>query len=488
MTDPRGFLKLQRRVTPYRPVQERLADYRDVSEPTDFALVRGQAQRCMGCGVPFCHTGCPLGNLIPDWNDLVERDRWRPAIDALHATNNFPEFTGKLCPAPCEEACVLQINDNAVTIKQVEWAIVDRAFKEGWVAPASAAEPTGRSVAVVGSGPAGLAAAQQLTRAGHAVTVFERDDRLGGLLRYGIPDFKLEKQLIDRRIAQMEAEGTRFETGVDVGGGVPLEDLRARFDAVLLATGAQRHRPLPVEGAELAGVVNAMPYLVQQNRRVAGLPVDGPEISARGLRVAVIGGGDTSADCLGNALREGAEVVYEIAHGPTPPRERTPHRTWPEWPFLLRTYAAHLEGGVREWQFQTTRLVGRDGRVTGLQGRRVEFPGFAETGVRGAPVPTGDELELAVDLVLVAIGFAGLEEDPLYDQLGAGGGSRSTLAVDRSYATDVEGVFAAGDCVRGADLIVTAIADGREAARGVDRYLQGSTALPSRDATRLARA
>jgi glutamate synthase (NADPH/NADH) small chain len=482
VTDPRGFLQIQRRVQPYRPVEERRADYRDVNTRPAPGLVREQARRCMGCGVPFCHTGCPLGNLIPDWNDLVHTDAWHAAIEALHSTNNFPEFTGKLCPAPCEEACVLTINDDAVTIKQIEMEIADRAWDEGWVRPRPPGRETGRRVAVVGSGPAGLAAAQQLTRAGHGVTVLERDDRLGGLLRYGIPDFKLEKHLVDRRIAQMEAEGTRFETGVDVGTDLDVEELRARYDAVLLATGAQAHRPLAAPGAELAGIHLAMPYLVQQNRRVAGLTVDDPPISAAGKRVAVIGGGDTSADCLGNALREGAIAVHEIAHGPTPPDRRTPHRTWPDWPVLLRTYAAHQEGGAREYGFRTTEIVGEDGRVTALRGERVTFPGWAETGVRGEAVPTGEQLTLPVDLVLVAIGFAGVEADPLYEGLGVELTPRRTVRVD-GYATAVDGVFAAGDCMRGADLIVTAIADGREAARAVERFLVGSTLLPARDLT-----
>jgi glutamate synthase (NADPH/NADH) small chain len=481
VADPRGFLEVQRRLGPLRAPLERLGDYGDVHLHAPEGEVRDQARRCMSCGVPFCHTGCPLGNLIPDWNDLVHRGNWREASERLHSTNSFPELTGKLCPAPCEEACVLTINDDAVAIKEIEWAIVERAWEEGWITPQPAATRSGRSVGVVGSGPAGLAAAQQLARAGHAVTVYERDDRPGGLLRYGIPDFKLEKNLIDRRVEQLVAEGVEFALGVAVGGDVAFEELRERHDSLVLATGAQRHRALTLPGAELAGVHLAMEYLVQQNRRVAGLPVPGPELSAKGMRVAILGGGDTSADCLGNVLREGCASVLEIAHGPTPPNERDPQRTWPEWPFLLRTYPAHEEGGEREWQLETHALEGDQGRVRRLLARRVEFPGFAETGLR-QPVPVpGGEVVLDVDLVFVAIGFTGVEsDDPLYDQLGLELGPRNTLPVGGEFATPIPGVFAAGDCVRGADLIVQAIADGREAARSVDLALQGASALPSR--------
>jgi glutamate synthase (NADPH/NADH) small chain len=490
VTDPRGFLQLRRRVQPYRPVQERLGDYAEQQPLADPTLVREQAQRCMDCGVPFCHSGCPLGNLIPDWNDLVHRDDWRAAIDRLHATNNFPEFTGKLCPAPCEEACVLALNDDAVTIKQIEQAIIDRAWAEGWVSPQPATVSTGRAVAVVGSGPAGLAAAQQLARAGHLVTVYERDDRPGGLLRYGIPDFKFDKVALDRRLEQLRAEGVRFETGVSVGRDIPVDELRAGVDALILATGAQRHRDLELPGRELAGVEYAMPYLTAQNRRAAGLPVADDAISAAGKRVVVLGGGDTSADCLGNALREGAIEVHEIAHGPVPPKERSPLRTWPEWPFLLRTYGAHLEGGVREWQLETSSLEGDDGRLQRLVGRRVEFPGFAETGVRGRPVPVdGGEVTLDVDLVLLAIGFTGVEaDDPVYEDAGVTLTPRTTIAVDGRFATDADGVWACGDCVRGADLIVTAIADGRECARAVDQALQGRSFLAARERPRFVDA
>ncbi|MGZ4431197.1 MAG: glutamate synthase subunit beta, partial [Gaiellales bacterium] len=361
----------------------------------------------------------------------------------------------------------------------IELAIVDRAFGEGWVRPRPPARPTGCTAAVIGSGPAGLAAAQQLTRAGHSVTVFERDDRIGGLLRYGIPDYKLEKWVIDRRIEQMSAEGTRFQTGADVGADLPVDQLRRRFGAIVVATGAQRQRELGLAGRELAGVEPAMEYLVQCNRRVAGLPVAGRRITAAGKHVVVLGAGDTSADCLGNALREGALSVTEIAHGPTPPSGRRPLATWPEWPFLLRTYGAHQEGGAREWQIETTELLSSGGRLTGLRGRRVEFPGYEGLGPRTPPRETGAEVTFTADLLLVAIGFAGVEDAPVHSHLGLEIGDRGTIVVDAELATDVPGVFAAGDCVRGADLIVTAIADGRRAAQRADSHLQALRREPS---------
>jgi glutamate synthase (NADPH/NADH) small chain len=465
VTDPRGFLQIQRRLQPYRPLDERRDDYRLVLEPSDTNVVREQARRCMDCGVPFCHTGCPLGNLIPEWNDLVERDLWHDAIERLHATNNFPEFTGTLCPAPCEEACVLALEKQPVTIKQVELAIIERAFQEGWVQPEPAGFSTGRRVAVVGSGPAGLACAQELARAGHGVTVFERDDEIGGLLRYGIPDFKLEKHWIDRRLEQLEAEGVEFATGVQIGSDLGFDELRAGVDAVVLATGAQHHRDLAIPGRDLDGVHYAMNYLVQQNRRVAGRPIEGPEITAKGKRVIILGGGDTSADCLGNAIREGAVSVHEIAHGPTPPSDRTPMKSWPEWPKVMRSYAAHEEGGERVWQFVTERLEG-DGKVERLVGYKVEFPGYEETGRRDPVVVEGSGVELEADLVLLAIGFTGTEDDPLYAQAGVERTERGTVRTD-GFATTTPGVFACGDNVRGADLIVTAIADGRQCAAAV---------------------
>ncbi len=470
MPDPRGFIELQRRVAPYRPVEERVLDHRHQATAAGAELVREQATRCMGCGVPFCHSGCPLGNLVPDWNELVRTGRYREAADRLHETNNFPEFTGTLCPAPCEEACVLALNDDPVTIKQIELSIVDRAFAEGWVRPRPAAAATGRSVAIVGSGPAGLAAAQQLVRAGHAVTLFERDEAPGGLLRLGIPDFKLEKWLIDRRVEQLLAEGVRIETGVDVGAGGAGDELLARFDAVLLTTGAQRPHVLDLPGAHLAGVEPALDYLTAQNRRVAGGPARVRPITAAGKDVVILGGGDTSADCLGCAVREGARSVTEVAHGPTPPPRRTPLATWPEWPFLLRAYAAHGEGGRREWQVEPTAIAGNGGGVRAVHGRRVEFAGFEGMGRRPAPQATGAEDVFAAGLVLVAIGFAGVEDDPVYDQLGVTV-TAGTVAAGAAGATGAPGVFAAGDCVRGADLIVTAIAEGRAAAAGIHARL-----------------
>jgi glutamate synthase (NADPH) small chain len=475
MTDPQGFLQIQRRLAPYRPVEERIRDYGEQHGHAPEGLVREQAQRCMDCGVPFCHQGCPLANLIPEWNDLVHRGDWQTASERLHRTNNFPEFTGMLCPAPCEEACVLTINDDAVTIKEIELAIAERAIDEGWVVPEPARSSTGHSVGIVGSGPAGLACAQQLARAGHSVTVYERDERPGGLLRFGIPDFKLDKKAVDLRVEQLEAEGVTFACGVECGVDIPAAELRARHDALVLATGAQRHRDLEVPGRELDGVHLAMPYLTAQNRRVAGLPVDPSAPTARGKRVAILGGGDTSADCLGNVIREGAISVVEIAHGPTPPREREPLRTWPEWPTLMRSYAAHEEGGERQWQVQTLALEGSDGQIRSLRAHRVDYPDWAESRSRRS-VPVEDVV-LEIDLVLLAIGFVGIEPgDGLAASLGVGVSARGTIQTDGALATGVDNVFACGDCVRGADLIVTAIADGRRAADAVERSLARTAA------------
>lgn len=481
MTDPRGFLTIPRRERPLRSISDRLSDYDGVHHPSDPALAQQQARRCMDCGVPFCHTKCPLGNLIPDWNELVHRGDWHAAWQRLSSTNNFPEFTGMLCPAPCEDACVLTLSTDPVAIKEVEMAIAERAWDEGWVVPRRPDSSTGRSIAIVGSGPAGLAAAQQLTRAGHAVTVFDRDDMPGGLLRYGIPDFKQPKAAVDRRVDQMEREGTVFVMDVDVGRTLGVDELRSRVDAVVLATGAQAHRDLPVPGRNLEGIHFAMPYLVARNRQVAGRPNPGEAASAAGRRVAIIGAGDTSSDCLGNALREGAEVVHEIGHGPTPPRSARDTTSWPDRPFVLRTHPVHEEGGERLWQWEPVGFVG-NGRVAELRGRRLEFSAASKAGRRASPV---EEVSLAVDLVLLAIGFTGAERDTaLYQDLGLEFTSRDTVSVD-GYSTSIPGIFAAGDCVLGADLIVSAIAGGRECARAVDRYLTGRTDLPSRDALRL---
>ncbi|MGP9537076.1 glutamate synthase subunit beta [Brachybacterium sp. AOP43-C2-M15] len=480
MADPRGFLRYRDRELPARrPVPVRLMDWREVYEAREkgtLSVVSRQAGRCMNCGIPFCHQGCPLGNLIPEWNDLVYRDDWQEASERLHATNNFPEFTGRACPAPCESSCVLGINQPPVTIKNVEVSIIDRAFEEGWVEPVEPTRQTGRRVAVVGSGPAGLAAAQQLTRAGHAVVVLEKDDRLGGLLRYGIPEFKLEKRHVDRRLEQLRAEGTRFRTGVDVGGDGPealgVEELRSRFDAVVLATGASVPRELPVPGHEAAGVHPAMDYLTQANRLVEGDWVGDP-ISAEGKDVVIIGGGDTGADCLGTALRQGARSVTTLAIGTRPPSERDDSQPWPTHPVLFEVSTAHEEGGDRSYLASTTRLeTDEDGAVTGLVVARTQY-------VDGSRVPTPDtETVLPAQLVLVAMGFSGTRGPGLLEQLGVDISSRGNIVHDGNWATKVPGVFTAGDCARGQSLIVWAIAEGRACAAAVDEHLMGSTSLP----------
>ncbi|MGB3414684.1 MAG: glutamate synthase subunit beta [Microbacteriaceae bacterium] len=474
MADPKGFLKTQIRELPKRrPVPIRLMDSKEVYEAQNPGELQRQAGRCMDCGVAFCHQGCPLGNLIPEWNDAVWRGDQATAIARLHATNNFPEFTGRLCPAPCEAACVLGINQPAVTIKQVEVSIIDQAFADGAVVPVLPDRSTGKSIAIVGSGPAGLAAAQQLTRAGHTVVVYERDDRLGGLLRYGIPDFKLEKVHIDKRIAQMEAEGTRFRTGVNVGVDITWADLRARFDAVVVAGGAQRPRDLPVPGRELRGIHFAMDYLVQANRFNAGDPVVG-QIQAKGKRVVVLGGGDTGADCVGTAHRQGAVSVTSIAIGKRPSLNRSPSQPWPTFPTLFEVSSAHEEGGERKYLATTLRFVDDgNGTLTGIE--------LAETdivnGVR-CPKP-GSEHLLEADLVLIALGFEGAESESLKSQLGKRVAYRGSLAREEDFSSELDGVFIAGDAGRGQSLIVWAIAEGRSAAASVDRYLLGETQLPS---------
>jgi len=471
--DPRGFLKIGRKPTPKRTVEERVQDYRYVYEPWPEDELKGQASRCMDCGIPFCNTGCPLGNLIPDWNDLVYRDHWKQAIDRLHATNNFPEFTGMLCPAPCEAACVLTINDDPVTIKEIELSIINRAFDEGWVTPKPPPPEirTGKKVAVVGSGPAGLAAAQQLNWAGHSVVVFEKDDRIGGLLRYGIPDYKIEKWVVERRVSIMQEEGIELRTNSHVGHDPTTEELRREFDAVILAVGALQGRDLDVPGRELDGVHLAMEYLVQQNRRVAGLPVEGPEIRARGKNVVILGGGDTSADCLGNANREGCASVSVLTHGPKPPDHATPLE-WPDWPFILRTYPAHEEGGERGWSVAVKGFSGSNGRVERMHAVRAK----RENG-KTEPIP-GTEFEIEADLVLLAIGFTGPVRDKLLGDLDLGYAERGAIRSENGFGTKEPGIFVAGDAKRGADLIVTAIAEGRRAARQADEYLVGKSLLP----------
>ncbi len=472
MADPKGFLKTQERELPKRrPVPVRIMDWKEVYENQDPTQLRRQAGRCMDCGVPFCHQGCPLGNLIPEWNDLTWRGEGRQAIDRLHATNNFPEFTGTLCPAPCESSCVLGINQPAVTIKQVEVSIIDQAFANGWVTPHPPERLTGKTVAVVGSGPAGLAAAQQLTRAGHTVAVFERDDRIGGLLRYGIPDFKMEKKRLDARLAQMQAEGTRFRAGVNIGVDITWDDLRARYDAVVIATGATEPRDLPIPGRDLLGVHFAMDYLVQQNRVVAGDQV-GVQITGEGRHVVVIGGGDTGADCIGTAHRQGALSVTNLAIGVQPPTERPEHQPWPTMPTLFEVSSAHEEGGERKFLASTVEFLSNDaGEVRAIRVAETEY-------VDGRRVPkSGTEHEIPADLVLIAMGFTGPESAKLEDQLRVSfeGG---TVERDAGYATSEAGVFVAGDAGRGQSLIVWAIAEGRAAASAVDRYLEGETQLP----------
>ena len=473
MGDTTGFLKHGRELPRRRPVAVRISDWREVYEPTDDAVTRSQAGRCMDCGIPFCHNGCPLGNLIPEWNDLVYRDRWRDASDRLHATNNFPEFTGRLCPAPCEASCVLGINQDPVTIEQVEKEIIERAWDSGWVSPLPAERPTGKRVAVVGSGPAGLAAAQQLTRAGHQVEVLERADRIGGLLRYGIPEFKMEKRVIDRRIQQLQAEGTVFRTGVEVGLDLPVERLRADYDAVLLAGGATAWRDLPIPGRELTGIYQAMEYLPLANRVQQGEYATAP-ISAAGRRVVIIGGGDTGADCLGTAHRQGAASVHQFEILAQPPLTRSQANPWPTWPVLLRTASAHEEGGERVFAVNTECFLGDEqGNLRALRAHQVEL-----VDGRFAKV-AGTEFDLDCDLVLLAMGFLGPERTGLLADLGVELTDRGTVARDAEFATSVEGVFVAGDMGRGQSLIVWAIAEGRSAAAGLDRWLTGTSTLPA---------
>ena len=476
MADPRGFMKHERELPTRRPVELRLRDWREVYEPFPKTALRNQAARCMDCGIPFCNSGCPLGNLIPDWNDLVYRNRWREAIDRLHATNNFPEFTGRLCPAPCEAACVLGINNDPVTIKQVEVTIIEHAFAERWITPVHPSRSTGKSVAVVGSGPAGLAAAQQLTRAGHRVVVFERADRVGGLLRYGIPEFKMEKHIIDRRLAQMEAEGTEFQVDTEVGVDIDADELRDTFDAIVLAGGATQWRDLPIPGRELRGIYQAMEYLPPANRIQMGDIVQSP-IDVAGKRVIIIGGGDTGADCLGTAHRQGAASIRQFEIMPRPPDERATSTPWPTWPLIHRVSSAHEEGGEREFSINTERFVG-DGRgnVAALQTHRVRQT--FEDGRMAFEKIDGTDATFDADFVFLAMGFVGPERSPMLEQLGIEMTDRGTVARDAGWSAGVDGLFVAGDMGRGQSLIVWAIAEGRAAAAAVDRYLEASTLLP----------
>jgi glutamate synthase (NADPH) small chain len=463
-----GFMEYAREVPERRPVAERVNDYFEVYQPFPLEKVQTQGARCMDCGIPFCHTGCPLNNIIPDWNDLAFKGRWKEAIRVLHSTNNFPEFTGRICPAPCEAACVLGINEPPVAIKAIERSIIDHAFDEGWIVPEPAAVKSAKRVAIIGSGPAGMAAAQQLSRAGHAVTLYEKADRIGGLLRYGIPDFKMEKHIIDRRMEQMAAEGVEFVTNADIGGSVSINDVKRDFDAVVLAMGAEQPRDLPVPGRELKGIHFAMEFLPQQNKRIAGdkVPKKG-EILATGKKVVIIGGGDTGADCLGTSHRQKAASVHQFEIMPMPPVDRAPSTPWPLWPLQLRQESSHEEGGKREWAVATVKFTGdTKGNVKQLHGIQVgPAPRFE-------PIP-GTEFTMDVDLVLLAMGFTGPVKNGVIDDLGLKLDARGNIAAsEQDYQTSVPGVFVAGDARRGQSLVVWAIAEGRKAAESVDRYLR----------------
>jgi glutamate synthase (NADPH/NADH) small chain len=471
MGETTGFIQWARETPTRRAVPIRLRDWQEVYEPFPEETLRLQAGRCMDCGIPFCNNGCPLGNLIPDWNDLVYRHHWRDAIERLHATNNFPEFTGRLCPAPCEASCVLGINAEPVTIKQVEVEIVDRAWAQGWIAPQVPEVKTGKRVLVVGSGPAGLAAAQQLTRAGHDVTVFERADRIGGLLRYGIPEFKMEKRHLDRRLGQMREEGTEFRTDTEVGVDVPVDDLRASSDAIVLAGGATARRDLPIPGRELGGIHQAMEYLPLGNRVQQGDLADSP-ITAAGKHVVIIGGGDTGADCLGTAHRQGAASIHQFEILPRPPDTRAPNNPWPTWSNIFRVSSAHEEGGERVYSVNTECFLGdADGNVRALKAHEVEMVDGRFERIEGT------DFELPCELVLLAMGFLGPEREGMLEQLGVELDVRSNVVRDPSFMTTVEGVFACGDMGRGQSLIVWAIAEGRSCAAGVDTWLMGETQL-----------
>jgi glutamate synthase (NADPH/NADH) small chain len=473
MGNPTGFIEIARVTPERRSVAERIHDWREVYKDFPEEKLKAQASRCMDCGVPFCHQGCPLGNIIPDWNDLVYRGRWHEALVRLFATNNFPEFTGRICPAPCEGSCVLGINSDPVTIKQVEVTIIDRAFREGWVKPQIPTTRTGKRVAVIGSGPAGLAGAAQLNQAGHLVTVFERADRIGGLLRYGIPEFKMEKQVLDRRLQLMTEEGIKFQTNAYVGINVPVDALRRDFDAILLAGGSTAPRDLPVPGRDLKGIYFAMQYLPLQNKRCEGDEIPDTEfISARGKNVVIIGGGDTGADCLGTAHRQGAKSIIQFELLPKPPAERAPDNPWPNWPNIFRTSSAHEEGGERDYCVLTKSFSGSNGRVEKLHAVRVEF---VDRNIREIP---GTEFEIDAELVLLAMGFLGPERNGMLAQLGVTINERGNVATDNMKMTNVPGVFAAGDMARGQSLVVWAIREGRVAAREIDRYVMGSTELP----------
>jgi len=471
-------MEFSRETPTRRPVPERVQDFLEVYNPIADETLRAQGARCMDCGIPFCHQGCPLGNLIPDWNDLVFREQWRSAMDRLHATNNFPEFTGRLCPAPCEASCVLGINDDPVSIKLIELSIVERAWEEGWIEPRPAERKTGKRVAVVGSGPAGLACAQQLARVGHDVTVFERADRIGGLMRYGIPDFKMEKRFLDRRLEQMEAEGVVFKPGVNIGVDVSAQQLLNDFDAVSLCGGATVPRDLPIEGRDLDGVHFAMDYLTLQNRKGAGDAVDGQSfITAKDKHVIIIGGGDTGADCLGTSHRQGRRSVHQFEIVPRPPDSRAPANPWPQWSNILRVSSAHEEGGQREYSISTKRFLGENGRVKSLETVHVEMK-HVDGRMQFVEVP-GTEKSYPADLVLLAMGFLGPERKGMLEQFGVELDRMGNVKSDEKRRTSVAKVFTAGDMTRGQSLIVWAIAEGRQAAHSIDEFLMGTSDLPT---------
>jgi glutamate synthase (NADPH/NADH) small chain len=479
---PTGFLEIERKDRPYEKVEKRLKNWQEFVLPLPAEEVSRQGARCMDCGIPFCHNGCPVNNLIPDWNELVRRGRWQDALESLHSTNNFPEFTGRICPAPCEASCTLNIDDNPVTIKSIECSIVDRGWQEGWIVPQVAAAKTGKRVAVVGSGPAGLACAQQLARAGHAVTLFEKADRIGGLLRYGIPDFKMEKHLIDRRMRQMEAEGVEFRTGVEVGATLAVRSLLEGYDAVALTGGAEWPRDLEVPGRELSGTHFAMDFLTQQNKRVAGddegRAAPRGTLTAKGKHVVVIGGGDTGSDCVGTSNRQGAASVTQLEVMPRPPDHEDKALTWPDWPLKMRTSSSHEEGVERDFAVLTKRVVGKDGKLAALQCARIEWVKGAD-GRMAMKEVEGGTFELKADLVLLAMGFLGPRRPGLIEQAAVALDPRGNVAANVvDYKTSVPKLFAAGDMRRGQSLVVWAIREGRQCARSIDETLMGSTALP----------
>jgi glutamate synthase (NADPH/NADH) small chain len=482
MANPSGFLEVERLERGYEKPEERLHSYREFVKPLPYTEVTRQASRCMDCGIPYCHNGCPVNNLIPDWNNLVYRDQWRSALETLHSTNNFPEFTGRVCPAPCEASCTLNIQDNPVTIKTIECQIVDRGWEEGWIQPLLPAHRTGKNIAVVGSGPAGLACAQQLARAGHGVTVFEKHDRIGGLLRYGIPDFKMEKHLIDRRMRQMESEGVAFRTGVEVGAGMSVAMLLQDYDALVMSGGAEMPRDLEVENRELSGIHFAMDFLTQQNKRVAG---DSEEraapngtLSARGKHVVVVGGGDTGSDCIGTSNRHGALSITQLEIMPKPPAHENKSLTWPDWPLKLRTSSSHEEGADRDWSVLTKRAIGEDGNIRALECVRIEWVQGADGRQQMREIP-GGAFELKADLVLLAMGFVGPRKNGLVEQSAVALDPRGNVKANvADYKTSVQKVFSCGDMRRGQSLVVWAIREGRQCARGVDEFLMGASELP----------